>query len=617
MKKPYKKSIIRRLQNSLMSASFLSIVLTIVPIFIIILLAIRPVGLFLTNTVNNSIMDNYKSQKQMYYNIQHKRDLENIRMYTYEELKSIDFSNQLADITDEHMMLVEEEFSESFEHSLKVWGDEDTLEDITEEEKKDLFIATYDAIERMDRVLMFGQYFGFDWVKVSFVLFNDQGEQVEYVLPSENVSFLSDGDLKEVVDEIPVYTRDDRQIGYIRTQVNSSVVVFFVFPVLLIFIIIAIVVFVIVKIVLTPRAYKLVKPIKSLNTQLQKISEHEVLDSSVHIEMHKPPKEIYELIKYSNIIMARLNESQELLFAQNQELEAQRDVLEDQNMELDAQKSELEEKNEELDSQNDALIQSQIQLQKAQDQLVQSEKMASVGQLSAAIAHEINTPLGAVSSNVQMMDLMLMKLKKLLSEEKYEDVLKAVEKLSKSNAITADATSRVNDIIRNLRNFSRIDQAAFQNANVHEGIHSVLVLTSNLWKNKLTITENYGTLPEISCYASLLNQVFMNVLVNGIQATEKGGLIEIKTSLVDDYARIEFIDDGMGIPEDKLDMIFDSGFTMKPEDEGTGLGLSISRDIIKKHHGKISAKNNEGKGATIIIDLPLTQPIHDENCDHD
>jgi len=210
-----------------------------------------------------------------------------------------------------------------------------------------------------------------------------------------------------------------------------------------------------------------------------------------------------------------------------------------------------------------------------------------------------------------------MKLKKQLTENKYEDVLKGIEKLARSNSITADATERVNDIIRNLRNYSRIDQAEFQNANIHEGIHSVLVLTSNLWKNKLTINEHYEVIPEISCYASLLNQVFMNVIVNAIQATDKDGVIDIRTSVVDEYVRIEFTDNGIGIPVDKLEMIFESGFTMKPKDEGTGLGLSISRDIIKKHHGRIRAVNNEEKGATIIVELPLMQPEHDDNCDHD
>jgi len=611
MKKPFKKSIIRRLQNSLMSASFLSIMITIIPIFILVFMTIKPIGMFFTNTINDSILDNYKSQKQMYYNIQEKKDFENIREFSYEELKQMDFGNQATLFSDEEKLCLENDFKENLQQTLKVWGDDVTQEKITEEEKKDLFIATYESIESMDRILRFGQIFGFNWVEVSFVISDEQGEEsVEFVLPTNSSGIIPDEDMKELTDVMPVFTRDDSQIGYIKTQVNSSVIVFLVFPIIVIFITIAILALIIVKIILTPRAYKLVKPIKQLNSQLQKISEHEVLDSSVHIEMKKPPKEIYELIKFSNIIMARLNESQELLFAQNQELEAQRDVLEDQNIELDAQKSELE-------AQNDELTQSKNQLQKAQDQLVQSEKMASVGQLTAAIAHEINTPLGAVSSNVQMIDLMLMKLKKQLTENKYEDVLKGIEKLARSNSITADATERVNDIIRNLRNYSRIDQAEFQNANIHEGIHSVLVLTSNLWKNKLTINEHYEVIPEISCYASLLNQVFMNVIVNAIQATDKDGVIDIRTSVVDEYVRIEFTDNGIGIPVDKLEMIFESGFTMKPKDEGTGLGLSISRDIIKKHHGRIRAVNNEEKGATIIVELPLMQPEHDDNCDHD
>ena len=172
---------------------------------------------------------------------------------------------------------------------------------------------------------------------------------------------------------------------------------------------------------------------------------------------------------------------------------------------------------------------------------------------------------------------------------------------------TDDATKRVGEIIRNLKNFSRIDQAKFQNADITEGIKSVLVLTSNLWKNKVTIHESYEMLPLISCYPSMLNQVFMNIIVNAIQASDKNDDIYIQTEFDDVYVYLTIRDNGSGIKENHLEHIFDSGFTTKPKDEGTGLGLSISKDIIDKHCGHIEAFNNDDKGATFKITLPIEQ----------
>jgi signal transduction histidine kinase len=486
----------------------------------------------------------------------------------------------------------------------------------TDDEKRALILSSVQTIESIDNFLSIGEAFGFDWIQVSLHLYEkDQdgnliSENVEFQVPSGDISLFETMREHPLDDIITIYDREDNELGYLRTELNSSIVFIVTFPIILILCFIALVTFIIVRILLGPSTYKLVKPVNALNKQLKCISENEVLDSTIHIEMKKPPKEIYELIKYSNIIMGRLNESQELLFAQNQELEAQRDVLE-------AQRDELEAQNEELDSQNDELMQSQLELKKAQDRLVQSEKLASMGQLTAAIAHEINTPLGAVSSNSQMVDMILMKLTKLINENDIEGVHKIVEKLRNNNKITIDAANRVNEIIRNLRNFSRIDQAEFQNADVNEGIQSVLVLTSNLWKNKVTINESYGSIPEINCYPSMLNQVFMNVIVNAIQATEKNGEIDIITEKVDQNIVIKIKDNGEGIQETLLDKIFESGFTTKPKDAGTGLGLSISKDIIKKHHGSIRAYNNEEKGATFEISLPIKQIEHDETCDHE
>jgi len=280
-------------------------------------------------------------------------------------------------------------------------------------------------------------------------------------------------------------------------------------------------------------------------------------------------------------------------------------LLNDNNEQLSTQSKILEAQNDELEVQNQELVEAHQVIKNTQDQLVQSEKMASMGQVTAAILHEINTPLGAVSSNVQMMEMILEKLTKELDGFENTKVTKGLKAMSSSATITFDAVQRVHEITMNLKNFSRIDQAEFKESDVHEGINSVLMLTSNLWTNHLIIDKHYGELPAIRCYPSLLNQVFMNIIVNAVHATEKDGKLEISSSLIDDYVRIEFKDDGTGIPEDKLEQIFESGFTMKDVGKGTGLGLSISKDIVDKHKGRIYARNNEDQGATFIVELPI------------
>lgn len=609
MKKQYRKSIKRRIQNALMKSSLLSIGITVIAIVILLGFIVNPIGHFFTTSVNSGIVENFTMQQNMQDKVGSDSE-ERLYALSYQALKNIGFRNTMKNTTDEDMVAIQSEIINQMEKEIYLMGDETTGDSITVDEKKALLVASIETLESMDKVLTFGDIFGFDWVQISLVLFDGEESYTEFQVPHGDINFTPINKKHEITSQVNLFDSEGQKIGYISTVLNPSLIVILVTPVIFIFILIAVLTFIIVKIVLTPSTFKLVKPIKMLNKQLYQISENEVIDSNVHIEMKKPPKEIYELITYSNIIMEKLNESQELMYAQNQELEAQRDVLESQRDELEAQ-------NEELDIQNEELMHSQMQLKQAQDRLVQSEKLASMGQLTAAIAHEINTPLGAVSSNSQLSDLMLMKMHKAINDADCEEALKMLSKLKSSNKITLDAANRVNEIIRNLRNFSRIDQAEFQNADVREGIKSVLVLTSNLWKNKLTIHEHYDEIPNISCYPSMLNQVFMNVIVNAIQATEKDGQIEIETIVENEQIKITIKDDGCGIPEALVEKIFESGFTTKPKDAGTGLGLSISRDIINKHHGTIRAFNNEGKGATFEILLPVNQVEHDETCNHD
>jgi signal transduction histidine kinase len=149
--------------------------------------------------------------------------------------------------------------------------------------------------------------------------------------------------------------------------------------------------------------------------------------------------------------------------------------------------------------------------------------MASVGQLTAAITHEINTPLGAIHSNAQIFDMLLNKLMGFNSINNDKELGDTAQQMKEANDISIMACDRVSQIIKSLKNFSKIDQAEFQEADLDEGVRSVLVLTSNLWKRKITIHEEYGSLPMVRCYPGLLNQVFMNLVVNAIQSIEKKG----------------------------------------------------------------------------------------------
>lgn len=293
------------------------------------------------------------------------------------------------------------------------------------------------------------------------------------------------------------------------------------------------------------------------------------------------------------------NEEQNfLLHEQNDELEAQKE-------ELEAQKDELETQKEQLSSVNTHLENAYKELQQAQAQLVQSEKMAALGNLVAGVAHEINTPLGSINSNLDISRLLMDKLSKIGETNDDDEIRKLVEKFNKINEINNIACKRILEIVRSLKNFSRLDEAEFQKANIHNGIDSTLILINNQIKNRITVHKNYGSIPEIECYPNQLNQVFMNILVNASQAIEGTGDIYINTSRQDDKVIIEMIDSGKGINPEHLAKVFDPGFTTKGVGVGTGLGLSICYKIIEKHNGKIYADNVAGLGARFVIELPI------------
>jgi two-component system NtrC family sensor kinase len=236
---------------------------------------------------------------------------------------------------------------------------------------------------------------------------------------------------------------------------------------------------------------------------------------------------------------------------------------------------------------------------------MQSEKMAALGLLVAGVAHEINTPMGAIHSNNDIMSRAVTKIRKALGpppdSKEMARLLDIVDGICRNNEIAAD---RIMKIVRSLKNFARLDEAERKTVNIHEGIESTLILLKHQLKNRIRIERQFGDLPEIECFPNQLNQVFMNILVNAAQAIHDRGTITIKTYRAGDSVRVEITDSGVGIPEEHLSKIFDPGFTTKGVGVGTGLGLSICYKIIQDHRGTIEVESSK-TGTTFVITLPL------------
>lgn len=265
------------------------------------------------------------------------------------------------------------------------------------------------------------------------------------------------------------------------------------------------------------------------------------------------------------------------------------------------------------------------ELKNTQATLIHSAKMASLGQLVAGVAHELNNPIGFIYSNIAHLREYVVKLQKvweaaekhpkdlekIKEEVDYNYILEDLPKLIDS---CEDGARRTRDIVLGLRNFSRLDEAQLKKVSIKEGLQNTLKLLASEIKNKITVHEDYGKMDSVRCYASQLNQVFMNIISNGAQAIEKNGDIWIKTWQKNNFAYISIRDSGPGIPKEAMDKIFDPFFTTKPVGQGTGLGLSISYGIIQKHGGEITVKSDKGMGTEFIIKVPMGGPSDTESA---
>jgi signal transduction histidine kinase len=244
--------------------------------------------------------------------------------------------------------------------------------------------------------------------------------------------------------------------------------------------------------------------------------------------------------------------------------------------------------------------------------LVQTEKMASLGSLVAGVAHEINTPIGSINSNGDVMVRALKKLRQRLAALPAEvqgdtELRRTLEVLEELAEVNQTACGRIVKIVRSLRNFARLDEAERKKVNLHEGLESTLTLVHHELKNRIEVIRNYGDIPEIECSPSQLNQVFMNILVNAAHSIGKKGTITISTRYRDGEVIVSFADTGKGIEPSVLPKIFDPGFTTKGVGVGSGLGLAICYQIVRDHNGRIEVTPGEDKGTTFTLYLPAHQ----------
>ena len=306
-----------------------------------------------------------------------------------------------------------------------------------------------------------------------------------------------------------------------------------------------------------------------------------------------------------------------------QNLEAYNKTLEEN---VAKRTNEISQKNEQLSQQKEELRNALENLKQSQYRLIQSEKMASLGQLVAGIAHEINNPVNFISAGVdslstnleeigQVLDIYhkispanvekkLKEIENLKEKVEYKVTFREIEKLIES---IKNGTKRTTEIVRGLRTFSRLDEDIIKTADIHEGLDSTLILLHNKYKNRIEIIKKYGDISQIECYPGQLNQVFMNILSNAIDAIENKGTITITTAKIDGQIQISIKDTGRGIPEEIKERIFEPFFTTKDVGRGTGLGLSLSLGIIEKLKGNIEVRSIVNKGSEFIVVLPVTQ----------
>jgi two-component system NtrC family sensor kinase len=249
------------------------------------------------------------------------------------------------------------------------------------------------------------------------------------------------------------------------------------------------------------------------------------------------------------------------------------------------------------------------ELEKASSQMVDAHKMASLGRLLAAIVHEINTPIGSILSNNEVVLRSLDIVKKALSDSDAASLARAKDILETCRGLAAVdkiACERITSVIRGLKTFARVDSADLRKAGLNECLSNTLKLTQCEFRRRVLVETDFRDLPQVECHPQMLGQVFLNLLVNAGQAIEGEGRVTVRTRREGDCVHISIADTGRGIRLEDRSKIFSSGFTTKPVGVGTGLGLAISKQIVEEvHHGSMDFESEVGVGTTFHIRLPI------------
>jgi two-component system, NtrC family, sensor kinase len=280
--------------------------------------------------------------------------------------------------------------------------------------------------------------------------------------------------------------------------------------------------------------------------------------------------------------------------------------------------------------QNQALEDTLLKLQETQAQLIQTEKMSGLGQMVAGIAHEINNPVNFIQGNIKHVQNYLQDLQSIIAiyqqhcpslplelQEQLEEFDLSFIQRDLANALQSmgNGSTRITSIVKSLRNFARLDQAEQKEVDLHEGIDSTLLLLEYRLGNQIQVDRQFGKLPNVQCFPAQINQVLMHLLNNAIDAIKERqhqesiiGTVTILTQSDAEQVEIRIQDNGVGIPEDIQNQIFNPFFTTKSVDTGKGLGLSVCYRIIQSHQGTIAVESTPGNGAMFTIKLPIDQP---------
>jgi len=291
--------------------------------------------------------------------------------------------------------------------------------------------------------------------------------------------------------------------------------------------------------------------------------------------------------------------------------------------------TELKNAAEELTRKNLRLNEAFAALKRSQAKILRQERMASIGQLAAGVAHEISNPIGFINSNLSTLGKYLSRLSGFLAAQteciaagappeqaesvrrrqaslKIDYIVKDLEDLVRESL---EGAEHVQSIVADLKSFSRVDESDYREADINECLRSTINIVWNEIKYKATLKKELGEIPRTRCYPQQMNQVFMNLLVNAAHAIEQKGVITVRSREEDGYVCVTVADTGRGIPEENLNRIFEPFFTTKEAGKGTGLGLSITYDIVKKHNGEITVRSEPGKGTVFTVRIPVVVEV--------